>query len=30
MFSLPQQEVFESLNWAFQLRFFFSPSIFAG
>lgn len=25
MFSLPQQEVFESLNWAFQLRFFFFP-----
>lgn len=23
MFSLPQQEVFKSLNWAFQLKIFF-------
>lgn len=23
MLSLPQQEVFKSLNWAFQLGFFF-------
>lgn len=29
MFSLPQQEVFESLNWAFQLRFFFFPLPFS-
>lgn len=29
MLSLPQQEVFKSLNRAFQLRIFF-PFIFAG
>lgn len=28
MLSLPQQEVFKSLNWAFQLGFFFFPFVF--
>jgi len=30
MLSLLQQEVFKSLNWAFQLGIFFFPFIFAG
>lgn len=30
MLSLPQQEVFKSLNRAFQLGTFFSPFIVAG
>ena len=30
MLSLPQQEVFKSLNWAFQLGFFLFLSFFSG